>query len=605
MMTLLRETVPKNRYFIITFIVSCVMLTSLIYVVYKQSRVLEKQNQSILHTYETLRQTRRVLTQALDMESSQRGYLLTGMSDFLAPYRDATKELDAQLLLLEDLTTDNDAQQVNIAELKKGAARLKALLRRQISAYQSSSIRGLTLRDMQQSREVMSGVRKSVDTIIKTEMELLDLRTFRSYRERQQYFAILFIGTALALGGLLISNIIIITLIARSRSAHEKLREFEELFQVLMAGIDDGFYEYIPETGRVLFSPSHEKLLGYRPEEMAPHEDTFNRIIHPDDREKTWAVVRQYFNREIPAYSTEFRLRHKDGTYRWILSRGIGQWDANGKIRKLIGTHTDITEQKEREDELRHLNHELEQFTYITSHDLRAPLVNLKGFSGEIELALESARSVFNSGDISLPERQKAELENALNKDIPEALEFIKSSVEKMDLQTSAILDLSRLGKRVMKHEQVDTAAVVKRCVSSLGYEMQQKGIKVEQIDLPIIMADPVAIEQIFGNIIDNAIKYLQPGRPGHIVIKGLELPNEALFSISDNGRGIAPQDTHRVFEIFRRAGNSHDVRGMGMGMAYVKLMLRRMNGRIWFDSTLGEGTTFYFIIPQHKTSER
>jgi signal transduction histidine kinase len=119
-----------------------------------------------------------------------------------------------------------------------------------------------------------------------------------------------------------------------------------------------------------------------------------------------------------------------------------------------------------------------------------------------------------------------------------------------------------------------------------------------------MLVTDPVALEQIFSNLIDNAVKYLKPGRTGRIDIGCLETGRDYIFSVRDNGRGIEAEDGQKVFHIFRRARNTGDVRGLGLGMAFVKATLRKLNGGIWFDSTLDEGTTFFISLPK-KAADR
>jgi signal transduction histidine kinase len=121
--------------------------------------------------------------------------------------------------------------------------------------------------------------------------------------------------------------------------------------------------------------------------------------------------------------------------------------------------------------------------------------------------------------------------------------------------------------------------------------------------DLPVVSADPTAMEQIFGNILNNAILYLVPERPGQIEISAERLARETVFRVRDNGQGIADRDREKVFELFRRAGRP-SAPGEGMGLAYVKALLRRHEGRIWFDSKPGVGTTFSFSIP-HRLTQR
>jgi len=197
---------------------------------------------------------------------------------------------------------------------------------------------------------------------------------------------------------------------------------------------------------------------------------------------------------------------------------------------------------------------------------------------------------------------QQAQFLQALEADIPEALGFISASVERMNSLISAILKLSRLGQRELQIEEVDTATLVQDIMKSLGHQIAERGATIVIGDLPTVSADFTAMEQIFGNILNNAILYLAPERPGHIEISAERLQRETVFRISDNGQGIADSDRERVFELFRRAGKP-TVPGEGMGLAYVKTLVRRHEGRIWFESKLGDGTTFSFTIP-HRTNQ-
>jgi signal transduction histidine kinase len=115
--------------------------------------------------------------------------------------------------------------------------------------------------------------------------------------------------------------------------------------------------------------------------------------------------------------------------------------------------------------------------------------------------------------------------------------------------------------------------------------------------DLPDLVADRTSMEQIFGNLLDNAVKYLEPGRPGSIAVSAERGDGEIVFHIRDNGRGIAKEDISKAFEIFRRVGRQ-DVPGEGMGLSYVKTLIRNLGGRIWCESEPGKGTTFSFTIP-------
>jgi signal transduction histidine kinase len=248
-------------------------------------------------------------------------------------------------------------------------------------------------------------------------------------------------------------------------------------------------------------------------------------------------------------------------------------------------------------EEMQIQNDEMKSFTSLVSHDLRAPLVNIKGFSDELsrsiqEIAPPLAR-LLAASDVS----DRAHLSDIIKNDIPQALGFIESSVKRMDSLISAILQLSRIGRRELKPETIDMQALVDSLLKTLAHQLETKRVTVSVKELPAVVADRTAMGQIIGNLLDNAVKYLEPGRDGLLEIRGERTPVDTVITVSDNGRGMVPQDIPRIFELFRRVGKQ-DVPGEGMGLAYVKTLIRSHGGRIWCDSELGKGTTFSFKIP-------
>ncbi len=247
--------------------------------------------------------------------------------------------------------------------------------------------------------------------------------------------------------------------------------------------------------------------------------------------------------------------------------------------------------------ELEAANQELQHFTYIVSHDLRAPLVNLKGFATELHFSLEDILGVIDPVLPHLNQAQKQTLTLALYEDAPEALKFIDASVSRMDHLIDTLLQLSRLGHREFNFEALDMNALVQETLQSLAHQIEQGQVEVTNGALPQVVADRIAMEQIMGNILANAVAYLDPERPGKIEISAEYNHNASTFHIRDNGRGIAAQDMDKVFAPFRRAGQQN-VPGEGMGLAYVQALIRRHEGRIWCQSEVGVGTTFSFSLP-------
>ena len=241
--------------------------------------------------------------------------------------------------------------------------------------------------------------------------------------------------------------------------------------------------------------------------------------------------------------------------------------------------------------ELTALNEEVQRFAYIVSHDLRAPLVNIMGFTCELQQAASTLSAHMQS--IEVPN----EVREAATEEIPEALGFIKTSTEKMDRLINAILKLSREGRRVLVAERLDMGALLSGLADTMQHQAAERDAKVEVAPLPAVIGDRLATEQVFGNVVENALKYLKPGRPGLVRVTGRVEGATAWFEVTDNGRGIAKRDYERIFELFRRAGDQ-TVPGEGIGLAHVRTLVRRMGGTIECASELGTGTTFTISMP-------
>ena len=266
----------------------------------------------------------------------------------------------------------------------------------------------------------------------------------------------------------------------------------------------------------------------------------------------------------------------------------------------------EVAERKRAEEQLQcyaadleQSNKEVKQFAYIVSHDMRAPLVNLKGFAAELRADLAVIGSAVSTTLPHLDEKRRPAVITALREDVPEALGFIDSSVTRMDHFIKALLKLSRLGRRELDLEPVDMDALVQATLQTLAHQIEERQVKVTVGCLPGVVADRTSMEQIMGNILTNGVKYLDPGRLGEIEITGERDHDATIFHIRDNGRGIAEEDMDKVFAPFRRAGKQ-DVPGEGMGLAYAQTLVRRHGGRISCESELGVGTTFTFTLSNH-----
>ena len=266
---------------------------------------------------------------------------------------------------------------------------------------------------------------------------------------------------------------------------------------------------------------------------------------------------------------------------------------------------------QERTADLVEANEEIQRFAYIVSHDLRSPLVNIMGFTSELEelrgdifrriATLANDTPVVPGVNGELPEPALPEQDKQLSTDFTEALGFIKSSIGKMDRLISAILNLTREGRREFKPVKIDTRDLIENIASTVAHQAAETETTIRVDPLPDIVSDRLALEQIFSNLIDNAIKYLKPGVPGDIHVKGRTKMGFAIFEIVDNGRGIDPKDHQRIFDLFRRAG-TQDRPGQGIGLAHVRALVRRLGGTMSVASELGAGSNFTVTLPARWT---
>ncbi len=272
----------------------------------------------------------------------------------------------------------------------------------------------------------------------------------------------------------------------------------------------------------------------------------------------------------------------------------------------LEGLVADRTRQlEERSAQLEATNRELSDFLYVASHDLRSPLINLAGFSralqdslGALDAAMHDAVAGGNGSAAAGGNGQPTPQWSALREEIDESLDFILRSVAKMDVLVNALLDLSRIETRPQVKQPIDTAKLVAEILDAFHYQIGRKKITVATGHLPVITGDPVRINQVFSNLIDNAIKYMAPQPAARIDVGCEESGDEQRFFVRDTGPGIRREDRDKIFRLFMRLGGN-GVTGDGVGLAAVRKIVEKHGGKVWVDSELGHGSTFWFSLPR------
>ena len=345
-------------------------------------------------------------------------------------------------------------------------------------------------------------------------------------------------------------------------------------------------HDFVPENG----GPPPEKLIArseecYRPEDRPVVMAAFNRCAETGE-----------------PYDLEFPFTTAKGRSIWIRTTARAE-NKDGKITKLTGTLSDITEKKQAELELKRINQdlfskkqEMENFLYITTHDLRSPLVNIQGFSQNLERYIKELLASVGQAPLSAETRQT--LDKLAGKRIPEALTYVQESSRKMDALISALLKVSRMGRVEMKPEILEVNGLLQTILDSLRYQLEEAGGKIEVGTLPRCRADRGAVNQLFTNLLDNAIKYRHKARPLVVRVTGEVKGTSVLYTVADNGAGIPQGDLSKIWDIFFRPRGAGDNRGEGIGLPMVRRIAERNGGGIKAESEEGEGSVFYVELP-------
>ncbi|WP_016834468.1 sensor histidine kinase [Herbaspirillum lusitanum] len=250
-------------------------------------------------------------------------------------------------------------------------------------------------------------------------------------------------------------------------------------------------------------------------------------------------------------------------------------------------------------DDLQRQTQDNEMFIYSVSHDLRSPLVNLQGFSKELHHSVGELHETIDASDLN--DKDKQRIRDIIEDDVEVSLRFIRTAVTRSAAIIDAMLRLSRVGRVEYQSQETNVNEVVGRVIDAMSNTIRERQAVVVSQPLPPCYGDPTAVEQIFGNLIGNAVNYLNPKRAGTVEIGVLPpdpgQPDFRTYYVRDNGLGIPADYLGKMFSAFHRL-HADIAQGEGVGLALIKRIVLRHGGKIWVESTEGAGTTFYTSLP-------
>ena len=365
------------------------------------------------------------------------------------------------------------------------------------------------------------------------------------------------------------------------REAQQALRESEERYRSLYRSIRDAILVANTDREIVNCNPAFTDLFGYTLEEIRGKK---TRILYENEKGFTKVGKVLTSSRVDPKFLVTVSFRKKSGEIFPGETNLFYLRDDAGEMQGFIGLIRDITSRRQAEEkiasyaaELERSNRELQQFAYAVSHDLQEPLRVSKSY-----LCL-------------LEEHYEEQLDARAQKYISRAV----SSAERMKAMIKALLSLSRVGTQGEPFAPTDCERVLRYVLDDLSLTIGESGAQVTHDPLPTVMADEAQLAQVFQNLIANGIKFHRENVPPRVHVSAEQSDGAWVFSVADNGIGVAPEQTDRIFEVFQRLHTQEEYPGLGMGLALCKRILKRHSGCIWVESTPGDGSTFYFTLPE------
>ncbi|MGB3535855.1 MAG: response regulator [Microcoleaceae cyanobacterium] len=360
----------------------------------------------------------------------------------------------------------------------------------------------------------------------------------------------------------------------------------EQRWQLLLQGTQDGIWEWNHQTQQLTVSAQYQAMLGYEAKSRTGSIEIIQSLLHPEDYQRTASTLSSYLQKQCPVYHIEFRLRCADGSYKWILSRGQGMWDADGTLQQMVGIHQDISDRKQVELELQQAriaaeaaNRAKSEFLATMSHELRTPLTAILGFSEMLARA----------SNLQPEQRQN--------------LNTIVHSGKHLLYLMNSILDLAKVesGKVELIHKAFNLQDLLESVVEILRVKTRDQDLKLI-LDIAtavpkIVKSDEAKLRQVLINLLGNAIKFTAVGKV--ILRVSSRAENQLRFEVEDSGCGIEADELETIFEVFGqgKAGKA-SAEGTGLGLAICQRYIELMQGQIQIESTVGIGTTVWFDLP-------
>ena len=593
-------------------------------VAFQSTTNLIESNRLVSHTQDVLRAIDGIVSTITEAETGQRGYIITGDETYLQPYNQALSKIGQRTSQARELVVDNPDQERRLASLDSLLSTRLDTISSTILAYKQDGFEASQrIINSGRGKEEMDAIRGIAAEMVSEENSLLAQRSAEA-RESMRRAGYTFFFLVI----LIVAMLVFVYYLVRRDSAERRRSELEiktlnaelehrvserttqlqtanqelevemaerKRSQAVLAASEERFNAFMNHSPAAAWLKDDKGCFVYANKAF----EQANNVTLADLRDKTsfelWPreVAERIQQEDRAVLSTGETVetiednRTLDGSLKHLLIFKFPVRDASGQLF-VGGVAIDITERKQAEEalqqamaELAHSNAELQQFAYVASHDLQEPLRMVASYTQ------------------LLAKRYKDKLDD----DAQEFITYAVDGANRMQRLINDLLSYSRLTTKRKPVGPVDCEVVLSNTLANLRVAIEENDVTITHDPLPTAMGDDIQLVQLFQNLIGNAIKFRGP-EPQRIHIGVESGEHDWLFCVRDNGIGMEPQYFERIFAIFQRLHAKAEYPGTGIGLAVCKKVVERHGGRIWVESQLGKGSTFYFTLPRDPQSK-
>jgi PAS domain S-box-containing protein len=553
------------------------LLIWLIYYSYQNNQRIVSSSHWVAHTHEVLYHAQKLLAVATNLEAGQRGYSLTGNEEFLEPYYTAKTEIDDHLQSLIKLTSDNGVQQKRLIQLRSHLDSLVNFSARAIHVRKKTLSSSLEINSSLNGKKYLDHVRTLISEFELHERSLLKERESSNDTQIQRFnssFSVLIVLSVMLLLGVFFAvNDNLQARIESEKRLKKSAVEIQDLYDNAPCG-----YHSVDRDGFVVdVNNTLVKWLGYNTKQDIIGKLKVTDIIVEEDVR----VFQQHFpvlREKGMINDLEFRFKRINGSQFPVILSSTAVTDDAGNFIKSRSITIDNTIRKRAEEQVKNVNQELEAFTYSVSHDLRAPLRSIDGYARVLQ----------------------EDFYDKLDDEGKRVIKVIMNNAKRMGQLIDDLLDFARLGRKDVVKTNLDMTSMVKSIAEEAVRDESQRKIDVVVHSLHPSLVDIDMIRQVWINLISNAVKYTGRNANARIEISSSQTKDEVIYKVQDNGVGFDMQYSDKLFGVFQRLHKMQDFSGTGVGLAIVKRIVSRHEGRVWGEGKLDSGATFYFTIPLH-----